>query len=87
MDGIDAEIRSVFPDSALITPDKVQGKAPTLAAAVKAGGWPKLKAARGKVMFAMDEGPAKTDIYRGQRKSLEGRAMFINTDEGRLPAT
>ncbi|MBR7619062.1 phosphatidylinositol-specific phospholipase C1-like protein [Phenylobacterium sp. 20VBR1] len=82
MDGIDAEIRSVFPDSALITPDKVQGKAPTLAAAVKAGGWPKLKAARGKVMFAMDEGPAKTDIYRGQRKSLEGRAMFINTDEG-----
>lgn len=82
MDQIDADIRSVFPESALITPDKVQGKAATLAAAVKAGGWPSLKAARGKVMFAMDESGAKPALYRGTRKSLEGRAMFINTDEG-----
>ncbi|CAN5451962.1 phosphatidylinositol-specific phospholipase C1-like protein [soil metagenome] len=82
MDQIDADIRSVFPESALITPDKVQGKAATLAAAVKAGGWPSLKAARGKVMFAMDESGPKPALYRGARKSLEGRAMFINTDEG-----
>lgn len=60
----------------------MQGRAATLAAAVKAGGWPKLKAARGKVMFAMDESGAKPALYRGTRKSLEGRAMFINTDEG-----
>ena len=82
MDRIDADIRSVFPESALITPDQVQGEAPTLAAAVKAGGWPTLKAARGRVMFAMDEGPSKTGLYLGQRKSLEGRVLFINTDEG-----
>jgi hypothetical protein len=82
MDQIDADIRSVFPERALITPDRVQGRAATLAAAVKAGGWPKLKAARGKVMFAMDESGAKPALYRGTRKSLEGRAMFINTDEG-----
>ncbi len=82
MDQIDTDIRSVFPESALITPDKVQGRAATLAAAAKAGGWPKLKAARGKVMFAMDESGAKPALYRGARKSLEGRAMFINTDEG-----
>ncbi|WP_340645130.1 phosphatidylinositol-specific phospholipase C1-like protein [Phenylobacterium sp.] len=82
MDQIDADIRSVFPESALITPDRVQGKAPTLAAAVRAGGWPNLKAARGKVMFAMDESGAKPALYRGARKSLEGRAMFINTDQG-----
>ncbi|MDP3635551.1 phosphatidylinositol-specific phospholipase C1-like protein [Phenylobacterium sp.] len=82
MDKIDADIRSVFPESALITPDRVQGKAPTLAAGVKAGGWPRLKAARGTVMFAMDESGAKPALYRGARTSLEGRAMFINTDEG-----
>ena len=82
MDQIDADIRSVFPERALITPDRVQGKALTLAAAVKAGGWPRLGAARGKVMFAMDESGAKPALYRGSRTSLEGRVMFINTDEG-----
>ncbi|MES2342360.1 MAG: Ca2+-dependent phosphoinositide-specific phospholipase C, partial [Pseudomonadota bacterium] len=82
MDQIDADIRSVFPERALITPDKVQGRAATLAAAVKVGGWPRLKAARGKVMFAMDESGPKPELYRGTRNSLEGRAMFINTDEG-----
>jgi hypothetical protein len=86
MDAIDAEIRSIFPDSALITPDRVQGGRPTLRDAVAAGGWPNLKAARGKVMFAMDEGKAKTDLYRGARKSLEGRVMFINTPELDSPA-
>ncbi|MES2056874.1 MAG: phosphatidylinositol-specific phospholipase C1-like protein [Pseudomonadota bacterium] len=86
MDAIDAEIRSVFPDHAMITPDRVQGRHATLRAAVAAGDWPRLKAARGKVMFAMDEGREKTDLYRGARKSLEGRAMFINTPDLDSPA-
>ena len=86
MDAIDAEIRSVFPDSARITPDKVRGKHATLREAVTAGGWPTLKAARGKVMFAMDEGRAKTDLYRVGHPSLEGRAMFINTPDLDSPA-
>jgi hypothetical protein len=81
MDSIDAEIRSVFPETELITPDKVQGKAATLREAVATKGWPKLKTARGKVMFAMDEGPEKTGLYRGTRKSLEGRVMFVNVEE------
>ena len=81
MDAVDAEIRSVFKDSELITPDRVQGKHRTLREAVLAGGWPTLKAARGKVMFAMDEPPAVTAVYRGARKSLEGRAAFINSEE------
>jgi len=81
MDSIDAEIRSVFAPDHLITPDKIQGRHPTLRAAVAEGAWPKLKAARGKFLFAMDEGPAKTDLYRGARKSLEGRVMFVNVDE------
>jgi hypothetical protein len=85
-DALDAEIRSVFGDDRLITPDQVQGKAKTLrdgvlAGAKLGGGWPRLGAARGKVFFALDEGPAKVAIYRGKRASLEGRAMFVNTDE------
>ncbi len=80
-DALDAEIRSVFGPDKLITPDLVQGKAKTLREGVLAKGWPKLGAARGKVFFALDESPAKVAIYRGKRASLEGRAMFVNTDE------
>jgi hypothetical protein len=81
MDAVDAEIRSVFPDSELIRPDQVQGRHPTLRQAVAAGAWPTLKAARGKVMFALDAPPEQVARYRGGRKSLEGRAMFVNIDE------
>jgi hypothetical protein len=59
----------------------VQGRHKTLREGVLAGGWPTLKAARGKFMFAMDESPAVIAIYRGERKSLEGRVAFVNTDE------
>lgn len=80
MDAIDAEIRSVFKPGELITPDAVQGRHATLREAVAAGGWPTLKAARGKLMLAMDESPEVVALYRGARKSLEGRMMFVNTD-------
>jgi hypothetical protein len=80
-DALDAEIASVFSDQQLITPDQVQGKYKTLREAVHAGGWPKLGDARGRVFFALDEAPAKVAIYRGDRRSLEGRRMFVNTDE------
>jgi hypothetical protein len=86
MDSIDAEIRSVFRPGELITPDSVQGRYPTLREAVAAGAWPKLKAARGRFLFAMDEGPAKSDIYRAGRKNLEGRVMFVNVDENQSAA-
>lgn len=81
MDGIDAEIRSVFQPGEIITPDSVQGRHRTLREAVLAHAWPTLGQARGKVMFAMDEGPEKIALYRGDRRSLEGRVMFVNTDE------
>ncbi len=80
-DALDREVRAVFPPQALITPDDVQGVYPTLRAAVLAGAWPTLGEARGKVFFALDEGPEKVAIYRGDRQSLEGRALFVNTNE------
>src|SRR6185437_13562249 len=45
------------------------------------GAWPTLKQARGKIMLAMDEGPDVVAVYRGNRRSLEGRMMFVNIDE------
>lgn len=81
MDGMDAEIRSVFAAGALITPDAVQSGYPTLRDAVKAGAWPTLGAARGKVLFALDAPPDQVARYRGDRAVLEGRVMFVNIDE------
>ncbi len=80
-DALDAEVRAVFAETDLITPDQVRGKSSTLREAVLAKGWPSLGASRGKVFFALDESPAKVAFYRGARRSLEGRAMFVNTDE------
>ena len=80
-DALDREVRAVFPPSALITPDDVQGAWPTLREAVLHGAWPTLGQARGKVLFALDEDPDKVAVYRGKRRSLEGRAFFVNTDE------
>ena len=81
MDSIDAEIRGVFPESALITPDQVQGRHATLREAAARGGWPKLKAARGRVMFALDSPPEQVARYREGRRTLEGRVAFVNIEE------
>ena len=81
MDAIDAEIRSVFRPGEIITPDRVRGRHKTVRQGAMAGGWPTLKAARGKIMLAMDEGPDVVAVYRGARRSLEGRMMFVNIDE------
>jgi membrane-associated phospholipid phosphatase len=80
-DALDREVRAVFPPHALITPDNVQGSYPTLREAVLHDAWPTLGEARGKLLFALDEGPAKVAVYRGKRRSLEGRVFFVNTDE------
>lgn len=80
-DALDAEIRSVLPATKLIVPDEVQGHYPTLREAVLADNWPTLEAARGRILFALDEGPEKVAAYRGARRSLEGRVFFVNTDE------
>jgi hypothetical protein len=84
-DALDAEVRAEMADK-LITPDTVQGNYPTLREAVLANNWPTLGEARGRVLFTLDEPPHKVAVYRGNRKSLEGRAMFINTPDANSPA-
>jgi hypothetical protein len=85
MNEVDAEIRAVFGASRLITPDEVRAGQATLAEAVRRGGWPSIGSARGKVFFAVDEGPKKVALYARDRPSLEGRAAFVNTDRFDAP--
>lgn len=84
-DALDREVRAVLPPSMLITPDDVQGHYPTLRDAVLHDNWPRLGEARGRIMFALDESPPVVAVYRGKRRSLEGRAMFVNAPDEASP--
>jgi hypothetical protein len=81
LDALDADVRVAFQPGEIITPDQVQGTHDSLRQAAMAGGWPKLGVARGKVLFVLDGGEAVTRAYQGDRKSLEGRAMFVAADQ------
>ncbi len=82
MNAIDAEIRAPSP-GCLITPDEVQGKHATLREAVAAGGWPTLRAARGKVMFALDCPPGQAARYRETPQGAGG-ARSLREHRGEL---
>ncbi len=81
MDALDAEIRTVFSDSELVTPDDVRGKHETLEAAILQDGWPPLTFARGKVVFLLDQ-ERVTPLYTDGHPSLQGRAIFTNGKPG-----
>jgi Phosphoinositide phospholipase C, Ca2+-dependent len=80
-DALDAEIRSVFSPSEIITPDDVRGDYPTLEAAVLAGNWPALSSARGRIVFLMDQRPVGP-VYLEGHPSLRGRVIFTNAAPG-----
>jgi hypothetical protein len=80
-DELDAEIRSVFAAEEMITPDDVRGAYKTLNEAVRAGNWPTLESARGKVIFLMDQRPVGP-VYLEGHPSLRGRVLFTNAVPG-----
>jgi len=80
-DALDAEIRSVFDDEDLVTPDLVRGDHATLGEAVSSEGWPLLGEVRGRVLFALDS-PSQRDTYLAGHPSLEGRVIFTNSEPG-----
>ncbi|GAA1612303.1 MULTISPECIES: phosphatidylinositol-specific phospholipase C1-like protein [Kribbella] len=84
LDSVDTEIRSVFSEQQLLTPDDVRKPGLTLEQSVLTGGWPKLNSVRGQVMFYFDNGgPGEIrDTYTAGRPSLEGRAVFTRGPEG-----
>ena len=82
LDALDAEIRSVFGDDEVITPDDVRGERATLEEAVLSDGWPTLAASRGQVLFALDNGGDLLNMYVDGHASLEGRMMFTSSERG-----
>jgi len=86
LDGIDAEIRSVFSEADLITPDEVRGNAPTLERAVLTHGWPSVVSTRGKVLFTLLNGDAARERYVEGHPSLAGRVMFTTSPVGQPEA-
>lgn len=87
MDGLDAEIRSVFDEEDLITPDDVRGDAATLEEAVLGDGWPTLGESRGKVLFLMINPEPYRSIYLEGHPNLEGRVLFTNAEPGQPDAS
>lgn len=82
LDGIDEEIRAIFPEDRLITPDFVRGDAQSLEAVILNEGWPLLEAVRGRIMFALDNGGAIRDLYTEGHPALAGRVMFTDSAPG-----
>ena len=56
-----------------------EGSHATLREAVTTGGWPKLGAARGKIIFTMDLSPEANAPYAEGHPSLQGRVAFMTT--------
>jgi hypothetical protein len=75
---LEREILSVFPQEGIIKPDDIRGDAKTLPAALQAHGWPTLNAARGKVMFGMDNEGREQAEYLAGHPALEGRILFVS---------
>jgi len=67
----------------MITPDDVRHRRLTLEQSVLRHGWPKLREARGQVMFLLDNDPGPIrDVYVAGRPNLEGRVLFTNSRPG-----
>jgi hypothetical protein len=81
-DALDAEIRSVLPPQKVITPDEVRGNHATLEEAIRTSGWPTLAAARGRVLFTLDNGDHYKADYIGGHPSLRGRILFASSEPG-----
>ena len=83
LDQLDREIRSVFDSEHLLSPDDVRQDAATLSEAIRTIGWPLLDAVRGKVMLVLHARGLHAERYTDGRPSLEGRAMFLESQEGK----
>ncbi len=81
LDAVDAEILSVFQRGEILTPDDVRGSFASLPKALAKRGWPTLDAARGKVMFGMDNEGAPRDLYLKGHPALQGRMLFVSVAE------
>lgn len=82
LENLDTEIKNVIPESKLIVPDLVRGNEANLEGAILKNGWPLLDSLRGRFLFVLDEGRAKTDLYLQKFPNLKGAALFVNREAG-----
>ena len=81
LDALDAEIKSVFSRREYVSPDDVRGDYPTVNAAIRERGWPRVDEARGKIIFLLDQRSVGPAYLRGH-DSLRGRVIFTNAVPG-----
>lgn len=74
---LDAEVLSVFPREALVTPADIKGEHPTIQDGVLANNWPTLGEARGRVMFGILASRESTEPYRNGPGGIAARPMFV----------
>lgn len=86
LESIDTEIRSVFSESELITPDFIRGNYKTLNEAILKNGWPAIENVKGKILFVLDETGQKLNDYLNEDKSLADKVMFVNVEDGNANA-
>ena len=79
---LDEEIREVFSAEHVLTPDRVRGRHRTLAQAIAADGWPRLRDVRGTILFALDNTDQHRIDYLRGNPSLEGRMLFVSSPPG-----
>jgi hypothetical protein len=79
-EALDAEVLSIFPKEALITPADIQGKHPSVRDGVLANDWPTLGEARGRVMIGILAGRESTEPYRNGPGGIAARPMFVRAE-------
>lgn len=78
LDELDRVVFKTVPEPRRWIPDTIRGTHATLRDAVTLDGWPKLKDAKGKIFFALDNTNEIRNLYLQNHPGLEGRAMFVS---------
>jgi len=81
-DDLDNELRKYLGENKIITPDDIRGSYKTLNEAVLNKNWPKVKDAKGKFLFVLDNNSENKDLYMKGHPSLKGRMIFTNSEPG-----
>jgi hypothetical protein len=79
---LEQAILDVFPLDRILTPDLVRGTAATLGEAIADHGWPTLREARGRIIFALNTKSEIRAAYLLGGTSLDGRLIFVDSDVG-----
>lgn len=79
---IDEEIRSIFSEEQIISPDDVRKGFDSLEEAILTNGWPTLSESRGRILFGLDNTGEHREAYLSESPNLSGRAMFVSSEPG-----